>query len=126
MDTMEESLSHRVIIIDGMAVLNSISKTENIKTCQDLANVFIQMISNMSKQYDEVRLVFDRYISTSLKEQMKTKRTKGKSTYFHVKDNTLIQDIFLRLSLRFPHQRRTDKSIWLTKLLATTRTQTMA
>ena len=85
MDTMDESLSHRVIIIDRMTVVNSISKTEQIKTCQDLANVIIQMICNMSKQYDDVRLMFDRYITISLKEQMRRKRTKGKSAYYHVK-----------------------------------------
>ena len=77
MATMDESLAHRVIIIGRMAVVNSISKTEKIKTCQDLANVFIQMICNMSNQYDEVRLVFDRYISTSLKEQMRTRGRRG-------------------------------------------------
>ena len=36
--------------------------------------------SNISTycQYDEVRLVFNRYITTSLKAQMRTNRTKGK------------------------------------------------
>lgn len=50
----------------------------------------------MAANYDEVRLVFDRYMKTSLKEQMRTKRTKGKSTYYHVKDITLIQNISLK------------------------------
>ena len=48
----------------------------------------------MADEYDEVRLVFDRYINSSLKEKMRRKRTKGKSTYYHVKDTTLIQNIF--------------------------------
>jgi hypothetical protein len=43
-----------------------------------------------------VRLVFDRYLDTSLKEQMRRKRTKGKSTYYHVKDTTLIHNISLK------------------------------
>ena len=92
-DPAGESSSYRVIIIDGMAVVNSVTKMEQMKTCQNFADAFLQIICNMAAQYDEVRLVFDRYIKTSLKEQMRTKRTKEKSTYYHVKDNTLIQNI---------------------------------
>ena len=88
-DPAGESSSHKVIIIDGMAVVNSVTKTEQMKTCQNFADA----------QFDEVRLVFDRYTKTSLKEQMRTKRTKGKSTYYHVKDNTLLQNISLKDSL---------------------------
>ena len=95
-DPADESSAHRVIIIDGMAVVNSVIKTEQMKTCQDFADAFLHKICNMISQYDEVRLVFDRYINSSLKEQMRTKRTKGKSTYYHVKDNTLIQNISLK------------------------------
>jgi len=40
--------------------------------------------------------MFDRYMKTSLKEQMRTKRTKGKSTYYHVKDTTVIRNISLK------------------------------
>ena len=92
-DTTDESSAHRVIIIDGMAVVNSVIKTEQMKTCQDFADAFLQIFCNMAAQYEEVRLVFDRYIKTSLKEQMRTKRTKGKSTYYHVK-TTLCSKIF--------------------------------
>jgi len=68
-----------------------------MKTCQDFADSFLAIICNIATNYDEVRLVFDRYMKTmSLKEQMRTKRTKGKSTYYHVKDNTLIQNISLK------------------------------
>ena len=85
-----------MIIIDGMALVNAIPKTERIKTCKDFAQAFLDQLSNMADEYDEVRLVFDRYINTSLKEQMRRKRTKGKSTYYHVKDTTLIQNISLK------------------------------
>ena len=64
--------------------------------CKDFAQVFLDQLSNMAGDYDEVRLVFDRYINSSLKEQMRRKRTKGKSTYYHVKDTTLIQNISLK------------------------------
>lgn len=88
--TVDESLM--VIIIDGKAVVNSVSKIEQKKTCQDFADSFLEIICDMAASYDEVRLAFDRYIKTSLKDQMRVKRTKGKSTYYHVKDNTFIQN----------------------------------
>ena len=79
-----------------MSVVNAVTKTEQMKTCQNFADAFLQIICNMTAEYDEVRLVFDRYIKTSLEEQMKAKRTKGNSTYYHVKDSTLIQHISLK------------------------------
>ena len=66
------------------------------KTCKQFAQVFLDQLSNMADEYDDVRLVFDRYIYSSLKEQMRRKRTKGKSTYYHFKDTTLIQNISLK------------------------------
>ena len=92
----DTSPKYKVIIIDGMALVNAIPKTERIKTCKDFAQSFLDHLSNMADEYDEVRLVFDRYINSFLKEQMRRKRTKGKSTYYHVKDTTLIQDISLK------------------------------
>ena len=86
----------RVIIIDGMALVNGISKTEQMKTCRDFAQSFIERLENIAVHYDEVRLVFDRYIDKSLKAKMRQKRTKGKSTYYHVRDSTLIQKIPLK------------------------------
>ncbi|KAK6182328.1 hypothetical protein SNE40_010039 [Patella caerulea] len=88
--------AYRVIIIDGMAVVNSVTKTDQMKTCQDFADSFLAIVCNIATNNDEVRLVFDRYMKTSLKEQMMTKRTKGKSTYYHVKDTTLIKNISLK------------------------------
>ena len=42
-----------------------------------------------------MRLVFDKYIDSSLKDTMRQKRTKGKSTYYRVTDSTVIQNITL-------------------------------
>ena len=82
-----------MIIIDGMALVNAIPKTERIKICNDFAQVFLDQLSNMAGDSYEVRLVFDIYIYQHLS---KNKWTKGKSTYYHVKDTTLIQNISLK------------------------------
>ena len=70
--------AYRVVIINGMAVVNSVTKTDQMKTCQDFADSFLAIICNMAANYHEVRLVLDRYMKISLKEQMRTKRIKGK------------------------------------------------
>ena len=90
----DTSPKYKVIIIDGIALVNAIPNTERIKI---LVKVFLDQLSNMASDYDEVWLVFDRYyINSSLKEQMRRKRTKRKSTYYHVKDTTLIQNMSLK------------------------------
>ena len=58
-----EISSERILIIDGMPVVNSVAKTENMKTCADFAESFILIISSMAKDYDKVRVVFDRYLT---------------------------------------------------------------
>ena len=63
----DTSPKYKVIIIDGMALVNAIPKTERIKTCKDFAKFFLDQLSNMADEYDEVILVFDRYINSSLK-----------------------------------------------------------
>ena len=115
---------YRVIIIDGMVVVNSVTKTSNIKTCQDFADSFLAIICNMAANCDEVRLVFDRYMQTSLKEQMRAKQTKGKSTYYHVKDNTLIKNISLKNFLKIFVLKQSLLHIWLRRLYFTAGAQT--
>ena len=64
---LSQASRDKIIIIDGMAVVNSVVKTEKIKACADFANAFLSIVCNMAEDFDEVRLVFDRYNSTSLK-----------------------------------------------------------
>ena len=79
-----------MIIIDGMTFVNAIPKTERIKIYNDFAQVFIDQLGNMAGDSDEIGI---RHIYQHLS---KNKRTKGKSTYYHVKDTTLIQNISLK------------------------------
>ena len=67
-----------------------------MRTCNDFAQIFIERLSTISVNYDDVRLVFDKYIDSSLKDKMRQKRTKGKSTYHRVTDSTVIQIIMLK------------------------------
>ena len=60
----DTSSKYKVIIIDGMAFDNAIPKTERIKTCKYVAQVFLDQLSNMADEHDEVTLVLERYMST--------------------------------------------------------------
>ena len=40
--------------------------------------------------------MFDQYKDSSLKVQMRKKRTKGKSTYYRINDNSIIRNITLK------------------------------
>ena len=88
--------SYKVLLIDAMALVNSINKTDQIIYCSDFANAFTEKLVNISIMYHEVRLVFDQYKDSSLKEQMRKKRTKGKSTYYRINDNSMIRNITLK------------------------------
>ena len=96
LEGQNETANDRILIIDGMAIVNSITKHGNMKTCADFAESFLSIICYMTQEYDEVRVVFDRYISPSLKSQTRSKRAQRKTTYYHVKDNTLIKNISLK------------------------------
>ena len=51
-----------------MAIVNKINiKKSKVKSCADFADVFIERILDESFGYDEVRVVFDRYVKKSLK-----------------------------------------------------------
>ena len=108
-DPTDESSAHRVIIIDGMAVVNSVSKTEQMKTCQDFADAFLQIICNMAAQYEEVRLVFDRYIKTAQGAD-EDKEDQGKVNILPRERQHFNPKYFPEgLLIRYPHQRRTDR-----------------
>lgn len=50
----------------------------------------------LSQNFEEVRLVFDRYIDDSLKERTRKKRTSGKEVRYKVSDSTNIANITLK------------------------------
>ena len=86
-----------MILFDGMGLVNALNKTPDIETCSDLANAFIKMLVTKGEGFDEVRLVFDRYLEISLKSKMRNKRTQGTSIiYYHITDSTFIKFISLK------------------------------
>ena len=69
-------------MFDGMALVNTIQKTDSMKTCKDFAKVFVQTLVHLTRCYDEIRLIFDRYVQGSLKQKMRAKRTGGNEVHY--------------------------------------------
>ena len=63
----------RVIVIDGMALVNRVHKNPDMETWKDFAEGFVALMMTAFQGFDEIRLVFDRYISQSLKSRTRKK-----------------------------------------------------
>ena len=50
---------------------------KGLHTCKDFLARFIKYLDSSTYGYHEVRLVFDRYVSRSLKSRTRDKRTDG-------------------------------------------------
>ena len=67
-DNPEEAVTYRVILIDGMAVANKINiKKMKLESWSAFAFEYIENIKRESQGYQEVQVIFDRYIESSLK-----------------------------------------------------------
>ena len=83
----------KVVILDGMALVNKLVLTRDIKTCKDLKILFAEKLLMETDGAPEIRLVFDRYIESSLKERTREKRTAGKSTRYIITDLSMYAEI---------------------------------
>ena len=62
------------MIIDAMAVLQTMKKSAKTKKLSDLEEAFIKRIEKMMIGYREGHVVFDRYVEQSLKNKTRQKR----------------------------------------------------
>ena len=86
-----ENGEHKVIIFDGMAVVNRIDiKKSRIKTCKEFATTFCNIIFAESEGFDEVRIIFDPYDKKSLNNQPRSKRTHGNAAQYYIQDEAII------------------------------------
>ena len=88
-----------VLIIDGMALVNTLKKTQATLTCADLLRQFIQSCMVLSRHHGQVRVLMDTYLPGSLKEQTRLKRSGPDPIRYLVKDDTCIKKVSLRTFL---------------------------
>ena len=58
--------------------------------------MFNRRIASLSQGFNQIRLVFDRYIDGSLKSRTRHKRTGGDEVRYHISDETNIENIPLK------------------------------
>ena len=79
-----------------MALLNKIQITPQIKTCSEIKTAFKNRLLEEASEFDDIRLVFDRYLNCSLKEQCREKRTSGIQIKYIIRDSTPLECITLK------------------------------
>lgn len=67
----------RILIVNGMAIVQSIKKTPAMTTIRHLKDAFVKRITRMMNDYIEGRVIFDRYLKGSLKELTRAKRARS-------------------------------------------------
>ena len=88
----------KVVIVDGMAELQSLDKPSIITTCAHLAEHFTEHFLTKYRDSDELYLVFDRYdIPLSLKSANQVRRQGDHHpVYYRITDSTHIAKITMK------------------------------
>ena len=102
----------RVTVVDGMALVNRVHKNPGMKTWKEFAEGFVALMMTVSQGFDEIRLIFDRYIIQSLKSRARKKRTSGNKVRYKVSHDGNIDNVRLKQLLTHIETKR-DLTIYL-------------
>ena len=113
MDTNNDK--RKIAVVDGMVLVQKMTtKAVTIVTVKDLSVNFNEILMSLTRNYDEIILVFDTYIVDSLKCNTRERRRIGNDpVQYQVNDETRIQHITMK---RFLSHERTKAD--LTEYLA--------
>ena len=95
---VEPSTQLRVAIVNAIAELFSLDKTDDIKDCSQLAENFTSRITQKYKSSDEVCLILHRYdLPSFLKTDTRVKGQAGKDqVYYRINNSTNIAKVRMR------------------------------
>jgi len=95
MDTTPNAPSRKIALVDGMVLLQQMAKKPaTIVTVKDLSEYFNDRLMSLTRNYDEIILVFDTYRQDSLKSATRDKRRQGRAPIqYQVRDDTNIRHI---------------------------------
>jgi len=80
MDTTPDAPSRKIALVDGMVLLLKMAaKPATIATVKHLSECFNDGLMSLTRDYDEIILVFDTYRDDSLKNATRDKRRQGRS-----------------------------------------------
>ena len=86
------------VTIDGMEIIQSMGKPTWVRNGCDLANHFLEIIENRSKECEEVQVIFDRYdIPNPLNERTRQfLQGSSRPMVYHIFDDAVIEKITLK------------------------------
>ncbi|KAK5890935.1 hypothetical protein CesoFtcFv8_014409 [Champsocephalus esox] len=92
--TSTDQPSRKIALVDGMVLVQRLSKKPaTVVTVKDLSGCFNDRLMSLTRDYDEIILVFDTYRTDSLKSATRDKRRQGKAIQYQVRDDTNIKHI---------------------------------
>ena len=77
--TESRDVGRGIAVVDGMVIVHKMQSTA-IGTVVDLSHCFNDLLLSMTREYDEIILVFDTYNDVSLKYATREARLQGQST----------------------------------------------
>ena len=95
MDTTPDAPSPKIALVDAMVLLQKMAKKPaTIVTVKHLSECFNDRLMSLTRDYDEIILVFDTYRDDSLKSATRDKRRQGRAPIqYQVRDDTNIKHI---------------------------------
>lgn len=86
--------SRKIAVVDGMVVVQKLTKPSTVYTVKDLSESFNDRLMRLTRDYDEIILVFDTYKPNSLKSTTREKRRQGKDPIqYQIRDDTNIRHV---------------------------------
>ena len=65
----------------------------NLKSCSDFASTFLQKVEKEAHRFEEVPVIFDRYIEESLKFGTRIRGTGGETVRYKISDDTVVEHL---------------------------------
>ena len=116
---VEDTNSYEIAIIDGMAEVQALEKTEGMSTCSQLRDAFANEIFRKYKNYDELHVIFDRYdIQISLKQAERERRSEGTvAIHYYITDSTDIRKVSMKALLAHNQTKKQLSEYFARKLI---------
>lgn len=92
-DSDFDNIIGKIAVVDGMVLLQKLTKKHaSVVTVKDLSVYFNDRLVNLTRDFDEIILVFDTYKADSLKNRTRQKR---RQVQYQVQDETRIKHIMM-------------------------------
>lgn len=119
----EGDTNRKIALMDGMVVVQKLTKKPaTVVTVKDLSECFNARLMSLTRDCDEIILVFDTYKADSLKSTTREKRRQGKDpVQYQIRDDTSIKDLTEYLAVRTLEYNKDSSKLVITSASGHTR-----